>query len=216
MSVLGEYWIGVKALSAVERVNPSTQLLPVQPEGSVEVNVTAELNKLLPADARAHRKKIPVRIFVSYAHEDERHLKRLDALLDVLEQHQSITAWRDRRLIAGDEWDAEIRRRLEEMDIFLFIASASSLTRPYIRDPEIRRAKERYEKGQVEIVTVKLEPCACDEDPFLGKLQRLSPKIKSVAEWRQSKSIAWEQIRKDLLPVIRWAMEKKTQTLKKV
>jgi len=129
-------------------------------------------------------------------------------MLDVLEQLHGLTSWVDKRLIAGEEWDAEIRRRLEEMDIFLFIASQTSLVRPYIKDPELSRARERREAGEIEIVAVKLEPCAVDEDPFLGKLQRLAPKFRSVAE-APLKSMAWEQVRKDLLPVIKRVRAKK-------
>jgi len=209
-------WISVKSLREVEKAGVSTQKLPIQPEGTAEVNVHRELNKLLPAEARAidrapETAPAPVRVFVSYAHEDERQLKRLDAMLDVLEQYHGLTSWLDTRLIAGSEWDEEIRRRLEEMDIFLFIASQTSLVRPYIRDPEIRRARERHAKKDVEIVTVKLEPCACDEDPFLGKLQRLAPRYKSIAQ-SSLRSAAWEQVRKDLLPVIKRVRERKTLT----
>jgi hypothetical protein len=170
------------------------------------VNVPRELDKLIPAAARAldrtpESAPAPVRLFVSYAHDDERQLKRLDALLDVLEQQHGLTSWRDRRLIAGEEWDAEIRRRLEEADIFLFIASQTSLVRPYIKDPELRRARERHANHEIEVATVKLEPCASDDDPFLKKLQRLAPKFRSIAE-TNPRSVAWEQVRKDLLPVI--------------
>ncbi|HEX7772308.1 MAG TPA: COR domain-containing protein, partial [Pyrinomonadaceae bacterium] len=182
-----EHWISVKALREIEEPRMPKQRLPVQPEGTAQVNVARELNKLLPAEARAIDRDpatapLPVRVFVSYAHDDERQLKRLDAMLDVLEQYHGLTSWVDKRLIAGEEWDAEIRRRLEEMDIFLFIASQTSLVRSYIRDPELSRARERREAGEIEIVAVKLEPCAIDDDPFLGKLQRLAPKFRSVAE----------------------------------
>jgi internalin A len=208
-----EHWISVKALREIEEPRMPKQRLPVQPEGTAQVNVARELNKLLPAEARAIDRDpatapLPVRVFVSYAHDDERQLKRLDAMLDVLEQLHGLTSWVDKRLIAGEEWGAEIRRRLEEMDIFLFIASQTSLVRPYIRDPELSRARERREAGEIEIVAVKLEPCAVDEDPFLGKLQRLAPKFRSVAE-APLKSMAWEQVRKDLLPVIKRVRAKK-------
>lgn len=121
-----EHWISVKALREVEQPDTPTQKLAVQPEGTAEVNVPRELDKLLPAEARAidrnpDTEPVLVRVFVSYAHDDERQLKRLDAMLDVLEQYHGLTSWRDRRLIAGDEWNEEIRRRLEDMDIFLFI-----------------------------------------------------------------------------------------------
>ena len=74
----------------------------------------------------------------------------MDAILDVLEQQHGLASWRDKRLIAGDEWAEEIRDRLEDMDIFLFVASQSSLVRPYIKDPELRRAKER--RASVEVL----------------------------------------------------------------
>jgi internalin A len=214
----GEQWIGVKALREIEQPGKPTQNLPILPEGTAQVNVPLELNKLVPAEARAIDRDpatapVPVRVFVSYAHDDERHLKRLDAILDVLEQQHGLASWRDRRLIAGEEWDQEIRRRLEDMDIFFFIASQASLVRPYIRDPELRRAKERHKAGEVEIVAVKLEPCACDDDHYLGKLQRLAPKFKSIAE-APLKSAAWEQVRKDLLPVIQRVRENKQNSAK--
>jgi hypothetical protein len=202
----GEHWMSVKALREVEQPETPKQKLPVQPEGTAEVHVSRELDKLLPPEARAIDRDpatapVPVRLFVSYAHDDERQLKRLDSILDVLEQQHVLASWRDRRMIAGEEWDEQIRRRLEEMDIFLFVASQASLARPYIKDPEILRAKERRRIGEVEIVTVKLEPCACDDDAFLGTFQRLAPKFKSVAE-APLKSVVWEQVRRDLLPVI--------------
>jgi internalin A len=203
----GEQWISVKALRDVEEPETPTQRLPIQPEGTARVNVPLELDKLVPAEARAIDRNptiapLPVRVFVSYAQADERQLKRLDLMLEVLEQNYTLAACRDPRLIAGDEWEGEIRRRLTDMDIFLFIASQTSLVRPYIRETELRVAQERRKAGEIEIVAVKLEPCAIDEDPFLGKLQRLAARFKSVAE-APLKSVAWEQVRKDLLPVIR-------------
>ena len=209
-----EHWISVKSLREVEDPEAQQpQRLPIQPEGTAEVDVPAELNKLIPAKSRsierdAASERVPVRLFVSYAHDDERQLKRLDCMLDILEQYHYLTSWRDKRLLAGEEWDTEIRRRLEEADIFLFIASATSLVRPYIRDPELRRAQERHYIKELEVVIVKLEPCACDEDPFLGKLQRLARRFKSIAE-ANLKSVAWEQVRRDLLPVIKSVRDRK-------
>jgi internalin A len=208
-----DQWISVRSLREVEEPDQANQKLPVLPEGTAQVNVSMELDKIIPAEARAidrdHSKSpVPVRLFVSYAQDDERQLKRLDSILDILELQHGLTSWQDKRLIAGEEWDAEIRKRLEEMDIFLFIASQTSLVRPYVRDPELKRAKERKAADGIEVVTVKLEACASDEDSFIGKLKRLAMKFKSVAE-ASPKSTVWEQVRKDLLPVIQKVRDKK-------
>lgn len=211
----GERWIGVRALREVERqAEKPIQILPVQPDGVVEVDVSQELNKLVPESVRVRERQpsadeeVIVRLFVSYAHNDERQLKRLDCILDVLEQQHGLTSWRDRRLIAGDEWDERIRDRLEEMDIFLFVASQASLRRPYIRSHELKRAKERHEAGEIEVAVVKLEPCASDDDSFLGKFQGSPRKYKSIAQ-APLRSVGWEDVRKDLLPLINRVREKK-------
>jgi hypothetical protein len=161
-----------------------------------------------PRHLKLHNNSIPIKIFVSYAQKNIRQLERLDAMLDLFEQQHGVLPWQDKRLIAGIEWDIEIRQRLEEADVFLFIASQASLVSKYIRNVELSMAEERYKKGQIEIVTIKLEPCACDEHPFLGKFQRLGVKHKSIAE-ATLKSAAWNQVRIDLLPVIEKVREKK-------
>jgi internalin A len=214
----GAQWISVKALREVEDPDTQKQRLPIQPDGTAEVEVSRELDKLLTPEARAIDRepdvaRTAVRMFVSYAHDDERQLKRLDSILDVIEQQYGLMPWRDKRLIAGEEWDEEIRARLEDMDIFLFIASAASMASPYIRDCELRRAKERRALGNVEMVAVKLEPCAYDDDPFLGKLQRLPSKFKSIAE-SSPRSAGWELVRKGLLPVIERVRRRKEQGAK--
>lgn len=209
----GDRWISVKSLRQMEDPDEPTQRMPILPEGTAEVNVPLELDKLDPPESRAIDRDpttapAPVRVFVSYAHGDQKQLERLDSILDVLELQHGLVAWRDQRLISGDEWDEEIRRRLEEMDIFLFIASARSIVSPYIRDTELKRAQERRDAGEVEIVTVKLEACAVDADPYLGKLQRLAHKFSSIAK-ATPRSEGWEQMRLDLLPVIKRVSERK-------
>jgi hypothetical protein len=78
----------------------------------------------------------------------------------------------------------------------------------YLLVLEPRSGLAQRDAGAVEVVVVKLEPCACDDDPFLGKLQRLAPKLGSIAEV-SPKSKAWEQVRKDLLPVIQRVRRRK-------
>jgi len=75
-----EQWISVRALREVEEPGKPTPNLPMQPGGTAEVNVTGELDKLSTPGARAidrdpETAPVPVRVFVSYAREDERRLR---------------------------------------------------------------------------------------------------------------------------------------------
>ncbi len=71
----GDRWISVVSLKNIEddqqgiELQVATQRLPVQPEGTIEVNVPLELNKLSPQEARSAQRdpnETPsVRLFVS-------------------------------------------------------------------------------------------------------------------------------------------------------
>jgi hypothetical protein len=75
-----------------------------------------------------------------------------------------LRAARDRRRRASSKgyteiipgWDQEIRRGLDEMEMFICLESVDFLTSPYIRDVELSKAIERHESGQIEIVPVVL------------------------------------------------------------
>ena len=114
-----ERWISVKSLSEMERPEIPTQKLPILPEGTADVNVSDELNKLVPAEAREIARStdipVPVRVFVSYAHDDERLLKRLDLTLDILEKQWSESLRVDKKLSNANSW----RKTYEEDEAVL-------------------------------------------------------------------------------------------------
>ena len=60
----------------------------------------------------------PVRLFVSYSHENAAWCKRLLPVLRVKANVDTLQPWHDTELKAGDRWDKEIRAELERMDIF--------------------------------------------------------------------------------------------------
>jgi hypothetical protein len=149
-----------------------------------------------------------VRLVVLYAQDDWRQLSRLESMLDALRRYQGIEVWWDRQIVAGQEWNPAILREIGRADIALFLASQRSLSRPYIREKELPLALARRAAGELELVVLALEPCACDEDPDLGQLKRLAAQFPSVSEG-PSPAIVWNQARKDLVPVIvRVAAEK--------
>jgi len=53
-----------------------------------------------------------IEIFYSYAHADRRWLKQLDTHLSALKRQGLISAWHDRLLVPGTDWEHEIDAHL--------------------------------------------------------------------------------------------------------
>ena len=98
----------------------------------------------------------PLRLFVSYSHKDKIWFERFAPLLELETNSGTVRAWHDTEIIPGSGWDQEIRRGLDEMELFICLVSVDFLTSPYIRDVELSKAIERHESGQIEIVPVVL------------------------------------------------------------
>jgi TIR domain len=120
------------------------------------------------------KKARPVRLFVSYSHENAAWCKRLLPVLRVKANVDALQAWHDTELKAGDRWDKEIRAELERMDIFLCLVSYQFLASDYIQSVELPRAKARHENGEIEVVPVVLYPMDLKHDcEFLYPLSPL-------------------------------------------
>ena len=128
------------------------------------------------------KKAGPVRMFVSYSHENAAWCKRILPVLKVKANVDTLQPWHDTELKAGDRWDKEIRAELEQMDIFLCLVSFDFLASGYIRNVELERAKTRHKNGEIEILPVLLYPMDLKHDcEFLYQLNPLPEWGKS---WR--------------------------------
>ncbi len=122
-----------------------------------------------------------VRIFYSYAHRDKE-------LRDELANHlgrSHIAGWHDREILAGQDWEKEIDIYLETADIILLLISANFLSSRYCSGKEMRRALERQEAGDAEVIPIILRPVYWKEEPF-KHLQILPRNEKPVTRWSDS------------------------------
>ncbi len=124
-----------------------------------------------------------IKIFYSYAHDDERLRKKLEKQLTALQQQSLIADWHDRMISAGTEWEHEIDAHLNEAEIILLLISTSFLASKYCYSIEMKRALERYEAGETRIIPIILRPAYWQEAPF-AKLQALPTNGKPVTSWR--------------------------------
>lgn len=110
--------------------------------------------------------KAPLRVFCSYAHEDEDSLDELRSHLAPLRQTGLIENWYDRDIPPGGDWDAEISANLEAADLILLLISADFVDSTYCMQVETRRALERHHAGEATVIPVFLRECIINELPF--------------------------------------------------
>jgi hypothetical protein len=119
-----------------------------------------------------------VKLFVSYSHRDPEWLKRLIPVLESIRNDPcwgetptlQYVAWHDEQLSCGAPWDPEIRRALDEMDVFVPLVSTHFFGSRYIRDVELKRAKERFDADEIQVVPVVLCEVNLEKKcPFLAQ-----------------------------------------------
>src|SRR5947208_10061471 len=99
---------------------------------------------------------MPVEIFFCYAHEDETLLNKLKAHLRPLQRQGLIDVWHDRDINAGQEWEQEISKHLNEAQIILLLISPDFMDSDYCYSKEMQRALERHEHREARVIPIIL------------------------------------------------------------
>lgn len=120
-----------------------------------------------------------VKIFYSYAHEDEALREQIEKQLSLLKWQGIISAWHDRKLLAGQEWAGEIDTHLNTADVILLLVSPDFMASEYCYGVEMKRAMERHESGEAIVIPVILRPVYWQGAPF-GGLQALPADARPV------------------------------------
>src|SRR5581483_10433731 len=134
-------------------------------------------------EALAEMREEPVRVFISYAHKDERFRLALDPHLKLLQRQGLLATWHDRLIKPGTEWADVIDANLEQAKIVLLLVSADFIASKYCWEIEMTRALERHEKGEACVIPVIIRDCKWETAPF-ARLQALPDKGKSVDKWK--------------------------------
>jgi hypothetical protein len=122
-----------------------------------------------------------VRFFVSYSHLDREWFGKLRPLLKFNTPTRLAHVWHDHELRAGDRWDDEIRKELEQMDVFLCLLSNHFLASDYIIQVEVKAAFKREKLGHTIIVPLLL--CDMDERD-IGEFKPFNPLPAWGRSWR--------------------------------
>ena len=125
----------------------------------------------------------PIEVFISFSHKDDDLREELVTHLSNLRRQGKISAWHDRAIEAGEEWEAQIKGKLESAQIILLLVSSSFMASDYCYDIEMERAIERHDAGSARVIPILLRPCDWKGSPF-SKLKILPKDGKAVTDWR--------------------------------
>src|SRR5436305_5889313 len=126
-------------------------------------------------------------VFFSYARRDKMLRDRLEDHLSNLKYRGIIVTWYDREISAGDEWARQIDIYLDQAHIILLLISSDFMASEYCYSIEMKRALERHERGEADVIPILLRPVLYTDAPF-AKLQFLPTGGKPVVTWRNRDS----------------------------
>ena len=151
-------------------------------DGDIERNATTELNRVSDPDPRKSSKR-PLRIFLSYSHEDRQKQYIFRKNLIALENDGFITFWDDPNIAPGMEWRGEIERELESMDVFIGLLTTNFRTSKFIQRVEFLRATERPElQGRLWLLQVDREMRI--EGTQFARFQLIRPGNRAVSQYK--------------------------------
>ncbi len=121
-------------------------------------------------------------VFFSYSHADEALRNQLEIHLSSLKRQGVISAWHDRRILAGTEFDKAIDRNLEIADIVLLLVSPDFIASDYCYEREVNRAMQRHSEGNARVIPVILRPCDWHDLEF-GRLLAAPTDGRAITKW---------------------------------
>lgn len=121
-------------------------------------------------------------LFISYAHVDEGLKNELIKHLSAARRSGVIQEWHDRHIMPGADWSVEIDDALDRCGIVLLVISADFIHSDYCYGVEMKRALERHQSDQAQVIPVILRPCDWTDLPF-AQYQALPKDGKAVTSW---------------------------------
>jgi tetratricopeptide (TPR) repeat protein len=123
-----------------------------------------------------------IEIFVSFAHEDSILRDELEKHLNILKRQGQIRSWYNREIQISKEWTHEIDVGINAAQIILLLVSPDFMNSDYCFGAEMKRALERHEAGEANIIPIILRPVYWENAPF-SRLQVLPTNGEPVTRW---------------------------------
>lgn len=153
--------------------------------------------------------KVPIGIFLCYAHYDEIYLKAFMRHLAPLRLRGLADIWFDQRISPGQNPDQAIDKRIHKADIILLLLTSSFLDSDYCMNIETKIALERHRGGKSTVIPVIVKDCAWNKIPSLRSLQALPANANPVTSGRvwKTQNEAWLNVAEKIISMVEDALD---------
>jgi hypothetical protein len=158
-----------------------------------------------------------ISVFISYSHIDNKWFRSDNELFDLIPflerslDSRNVKFWYDRHkgngIEAGDKFKDSIEFQIDRTDIALLLISQEFLDSRFISEKELPKIRERYEKGNLFVFPILLEPCDWEEIEFISSLQLVPGKSTPLIEFTD-KEKNWKQVRFEILRSLKKRIDK--------
>ncbi len=142
-----------------------------------------------------------IRVFCSFADEDQPLQKKLEKQLKSLERQGQVFVWDKHKVHPGQEQKREIENQLKEADLILLLISQNFISSDDCYGIELGKALRRYADGKARIVPILLRPCTWNGLRF-STFQVLPRNEKPVTLWSKQ-DVAFQQIVQEIETIVR-------------
>jgi formylglycine-generating enzyme required for sulfatase activity len=141
----------------------------------------------------------PIKVFLSYSHQDDELRKELSSHLSSLANEKLIEPWHDRNIDAGSSWANEIDQNLAQAEIILLLVSSDFINSRYCYSIEMEAALTRHKASEVQVIPVIIRDCDWTRSP-LGQLQAIPRDNQAVASGRDkyARDTLWLEVVKEI------------------
>lgn len=145
-------------------------------------------------------KSEPVKIFCSYAPEDENLFHELEKHLSQLKRDGLISLWHQKHIIGGDNREQTLNDHLETASIFLLLVSADFFASKDCVEIEVPGALARHKLGEARVIPILIRETEWSLASF-AHLRALPANGKPVTAW-PNRDAAFAEIARNIREIV--------------
>lgn len=159
----------------------------------------------------------PIKIFVSYAHENATYKDELLMTCSVLSSSKKIDIWTDDDIRAGDTFEEVLKQQIEQSDMYILLLSSIYWGKPYINDEELPKILDVAKQNHRQIIPIVLNGAnRIKHTPLNGKsLFPIEANILKAIDDFDQKHKAWDLIFEEIEKIIDRYEKSQTEEISK-